>query len=106
MLFLPVPPPAQLTEREFQVEYLPLAINEWLVEFDDTRHEADERESDESLSREHGLPPEIAIPLDKKDIGIQLVQSKDCASKMIGYQVLVDNDVVAINNLFVIISRS
>ena len=71
-----------------------------MVHFNDRRHEAYKPESDKSLDREQGLPPEVPIPLNKNNIGIRLVHASDSASRRVGYQVLVDNEVVATLKLY------
>ena len=42
----------------------------------------------EHVSSQHGLPPDIYIPLDKKITGIRFIHKKDKASRVVGYQVI------------------
>ena len=63
--FLLIPTPAQLTAREFEVAFQPLAMDEIQIQFDDVRNDMDD---DENVSLRRGLPPKIAIPLNNNNI--------------------------------------
>ena len=69
-VFLPLPTPAQLTQRSFQVAYQPVALSDSLVGSNDTRVETN---NEENFSSQHGLPPEIYIPLNQKNIEVRLI---------------------------------
>ena len=101
-IFMPIPTPAQLTSREFEVTYLPLSWNEGVVQFDDVAVDADKNgpEEDGAEDCRHGLPPEIVIPLDQNKIGVRFVHKKDDASVMVGYQVMSEEVVVATHRLY------
>ena len=49
---------------------------------------------------DHGLPPEVAIPLVQQDIQVRLVHAKDNISRIVGYQLLIHGTVIATNNLY------
>ena len=89
-IFVPIPSNTQCEKRHFEVTYLPLPINERMVQYDGS----DQME---------GLIPEIVIPPDQNAFDIQLVHDADDASTIVGYQVLVDEIVIStkkFNNQF------
>ena len=99
-LFLPVPNHPQLTQRKLGVTYLPLAVNESLVIFDDARNNPDADEDRDTITRDAGLPPEIVIPPNQSDISVRLIHAKDTGSMMVGYQVLIDDVVLSTIKLY------
>ena len=59
-----------------------------------------EANNDEHIALRHGLPPEIDIPLNKNNIEVQLIHGTNAASRMVAYQVRVDDVVVASHKLY------
>ena len=99
-IFKPVPCPAQLTMRDFNVTFLPESVRASSVTFGDARNDSGVDLSGNTVADESGLPPEILIPLNISDIKVRLVHSNECASRMLGYQILIRRDVIATHRLY------
>jgi len=69
-IFKPIPCPAQLTMRDFNVSYLPEAVRASSVIFDDARNDSGIDLSRNKVADESGLPPKILIPLNVSDIKV------------------------------------